>query len=315
MSRLGVPILVLGGPTAAGKTELAVRIAEQVGGEIISADSRQIYRHLLIGTARPDEGELRGIPCHLVNYLDPNDGYSAADFRRDAHKIIHEVFSRGRLPIVVGGTGLYIRVLLGGIIDIPRVNPELRSRLQREAIERGAEFLYGRLVELDPQTAACTPVGNMQRIIRALEIAIVTGEPPSQIRKRHSFRERKFRYRYFVLKMDRDVLNRRIEARLQAMLDAGLVEEVRSLLAMGYDEQSPAMTSVGYRQLLSYLRGEMTLREAVHLILRDTRRYAKRQRIWFRGEDSAVHLAYTTEGDRGLAEQVIQIAAKELSSE
>lgn len=273
-------ILLVAGPTAVGKTGLCVDLAERVGGEIISADSRQVYRGLDIGTAKPTREERRGIPHHFIDELELGEPFSAGAFARAAEARIDDVRARGRVPIVTGGSTLYIEALVRGIVDVPEVDPAVRLALTAELEANGAELLWDELLACDPQTAATMDPTKTQRLVRALEVARGTGRTLSDFRAeqpapRHT-------YDVVVLARPRDVLVQRIETRIAAMLEAGLLDEVRGVLDAGHDAETNALQTIGYREPIRHLRGEIDYDEMVRLLERNTRRYAKRQRTWFR---------------------------------
>ncbi|MCS6860746.1 MAG: tRNA (adenosine(37)-N6)-dimethylallyltransferase MiaA [Abditibacteriales bacterium] len=275
------------GPTGTGKTDVAIELAKMIGGEIVSADSMQVYRYLDIGTAKATPQQRAEVPHHLIDIVDPDEDYSVTRFQEDAQRAIGEILARGRTPIVVGGTGFYVRAVLGGL-RFPPVPPqwELRKRLQKEAEERGAEFLHERLRQVDPVSAARIHPRNVKRVMRALEVFEVTGKPVSAHRVHRLDAPSQIKYNpvVFGLTMQRERLYRRLDARVDAMLAAGFLDELRGLLQRGYDERLPPLQGLGYRQMLAYLRGEMEFEQAVMLWKRDTRRYAKRQWTWFRRE-------------------------------
>jgi tRNA dimethylallyltransferase len=274
-------IVIIVGPTATGKSSLAVRLAHDLNGAVINADSVQIYRHLNIGTAKPGADEMGSVPHHLINILDPDEPFSAADFRNAAGKTIKEITGQGSNVFVVGGTGLYVKILTSGIIDVPPVNPKLREELKREAEERGVKALYDELKEVDSVTAESLSGNDLFRIIRALEVYRTAGVPVSKIREEHAFKEREYETLTVGLKLDRDALYKSIEERVDRMLTAGLEDEVRGLLKMGYTDELKPLSSIGYKQMIKYLNGGISYDEAVRLIKRDTKRYAKRQLTWF----------------------------------
>jgi tRNA dimethylallyltransferase len=277
------PVIVIVGPTASGKTELAVKLAAMVDGEIISADSMQLYKYMDIGTAKPDAAEMSGIRHYLISEVTPDTEFSVARFRELALKYISEILDRGRQPIVAGGTGLYVNSLIYNINFSETVSdPELRDRLKREALERGNRYLYERLVEIDPEAASGIHENDLKRIIRAIEVHEHTGRPISLHRQLSRLEPPPYRYLVFGLRWDREKLYKRIERRVDLMFERGLLDEVRGLVGMGYDKYAVAMQGLGYKEILAYLRGECTLEEAVYILKRDTRRYAKRQMTWFR---------------------------------
>jgi tRNA dimethylallyltransferase len=286
----GRPALtVIAGPTASGKTALAVELARRAGGEIVSADSQQVYRHFDIGTAKPSAEELAAVPHHLLSVVEPRETFSAAEYQRRADAVIEDIASRGRRVFVVGGTGLYLRVLLHGVVEAPGADPELRASLEALAAAEGREAVHRRLAEVDPETAARLPVNDLVRIIRALEIHARTGVTASEFRRAHAFAPDRYPFQLYVLEPPREALYRAINARTEAMFARGLVEETRALLERGYADAAP-MRSVGYVQARAVVEGRMTLQEAIADTAQETRRYAKRQLTWFRREPGAVFL-------------------------
>ncbi|HBG06265.1 MAG: tRNA (adenosine(37)-N6)-dimethylallyltransferase MiaA [Geobacteraceae bacterium GWC2_58_44] len=283
-----IKLLVISGPTGSGKSDLAVRIAEQIGGEIVNADSMQIYRGMDIGTAKPLAEERARVPHHLLDIVSPDLNFTASDFRREAAAAIADIDRRGMRAIVVGGTGLYIRALLEGLVDSPTGDPELRLQFA----EVPGEELLRRLFLVDPETASRLHPNDRVRIIRALEVFSQTGRPISAFRTEHAFSGTYYDTLKFAIKVERQELYRRIDHRVEQMLRDGLVEEVRSLLASGFTLEMKAMRSIGYKEISAYLAGEIALNEAVDLIKRDTRRYAKRQMTWFSKENDIYWLEY-----------------------
>ncbi|ACH38000.1 tRNA (N6-dimethylallyl-A37)-dimethylallyltransferase [Citrifermentans bemidjiense Bem] len=283
-----IKVIVLGGPTGSGKSDLAVKLAEEIGGEIVNADSMQVYRRLDIGTAKPSAADLARVPHHLIDILDPNEDFTASDFRREATAAIADIERRGKRAIVVGGTGLYIRALLYGLVDSPTGDPELR----RQFDDVPGEELLRRLSLVDPETAARLHPNDRVRLIRALEVYTQTGRPVSAFRSEHAFSDVHYQVLKMAIRVERQELYRRIDLRVEKMLEDGLVEEVRLLLAAGYGHELKALRSIGYKEITAYLAGEMTLDEAVTLIKRDTRRYAKRQMTWFGKENDIYWLEY-----------------------
>jgi tRNA dimethylallyltransferase len=283
-------LLVIVGPTASGKSGAALGLAERFGAEIVSADSVQVYRGLDIGSAKPTPEERRRVPHHLIDVVGPDEPFDAARFRALATLAVEDIWGRGRRAIVAGGTGLYVRALLGGLFPSPPSDPELRRRLRAEAAERGRAALWERLAQLDPEAAGRIHPRDLIRVVRALEVIQLTGRPLSELQAAHGFGEAVFRYRLVGLRLERAELYRRIEARLEAMLAAGWLEETRGLLAR-YGPEARALHSLGYRHLVAHLEGRLGLAEARDLTFRDTRRYAKRQLIWFRAEPEITWLA------------------------
>ena len=281
-----IKLVIIQGPTASGKSELAVRLAERFSGEIINADSMQVYRGMDIGTAKPSPEMQNRIPHHLLDVVDPDQPFSAADFRREAERAILDIHSRGKKVFVVGGTGLYIKALTKGLVDSPGGDEKLRAELNVAARASGNQELYDRLVRVDPVTAGRLHPNDLVRIIRALEVYEMTGRPASEIRERHGFGDSEnFSCLKLGIDAERTELYRKIDERVDWMMLHGLTEEVRGLLAAGYSPRLKSMRSLGYRHICSYFGGEFSLEEAKELIKRDTRRYAKRQMTWFRRDD------------------------------
>lgn len=282
----GPLLTVVAGPTASGKSALALALAEATGAELVSADSQQVYRHFDLGTAKPSAEELARVPHHLVSVIEPTEAFDAARFQALADAAIAAITSRGRPVIVVGGTGLYLRVLLHGVVDAPPKNPELRAELEAFADAEGEAALHARLAEVDPPTAARLPIQDRLRIIRALEIHAGSGTPASALREAHRFQAARYPYRMWVLQPEREALYGIINARAEEMYRQGLLEEVRGLVARGYRETAP-MRSVGYVQALDVVEGRCSVAEGLARTQQATRHYAKRQLTWFRKESGA----------------------------
>lgn len=280
------PLIVIAGPTASGKTARALEVAERLGGEIVNADSQQVYRHFDIGTAKPSAGELRRVPHHLISVVEPDQPFNAGRYQAMADQAIAEIRGRGRRVVVVGGTGLYLRILLHGVMPGPGASPEIRARIKEEAGRLGREALHRRLAEVDPASAAAILPGDLVRIERALEIYELTGAPASAQRQAHGFRQDRYPYRLLVLDPPRAELFEAINGRTRGMFEGGLVDEVRWLVARGYREAAP-MRSVGYVQALAVVEGRCGLEEAIAEAQKQTRHYAKRQVTWFRKERGA----------------------------
>ncbi len=283
MSRDESPILVIAGPTATGKTEAAIALARQFDGELVGADSVQVYRGFDIGSAKPTSEELDGLGHQLIDVIDPDEEIDAMRYAALADSAIAQIRLRGRLPIVVGGTGLWLRALLRGLVDVPPVDLELRRRLEAEAQSKGPASMHAKLTQLDPITAAAVHPNDQMRIIRALEVFEQTGTPLGELRKAHALGQDRYRAMFVVLEMDGESHAERIRARVDLMLKAGWVDEVRRLRER-WGEGPRAFGSVGYREVLTHVRGELPLEETRRLIYKSTRTYARRQRTWFRGE-------------------------------
>lgn len=283
-------LTVIAGPTASGKTALALEAARRLGAEILSADSQQVYRHFDIGTAKPSREELAAVPHHLIDVVEPTEDFSAARFGKLADAAIADIEARGRRVIVVGGTGLYLRVLLHGVMPGPSRDEALRAELEAFADREGNEALHARLAAVDPATAARHPVQDRLRVIRALEIHALTGKPASEHREAHAFAADRYPYRLFVLNPDREAVYAAINARTRAMFGSGLVEETRALAERGYRDAAP-MRAVGYLQALQVVDGAVSVEAAIADTAQATRHYAKRQFTWFKKEKGAVHVA------------------------
>jgi tRNA dimethylallyltransferase len=277
-------IIVVCGPTAVGKTSAAIDFAGIFNGEIISADSRQIYRYMNIGTAKPTPEQLAEIPHHIVDFIDPDQHFDARQFARTAHDIILKLIGKNQVPFIVGGTGLYIKALLNGLFEDNFSDSFVRGRLGIEADEYGKKALYERLLKIDPSTANRLHPNDVYRIIRALEVFEISGKPISAWHQEHQFSDT----RYCVLKLgiylDREILYKRIDQRVDMMISEGLIEEVRAILKRGYSPDLKSMKAIGYSQVIDYLMGNCTLDQAVRTLKRDTRRYSKRQMTWFRAD-------------------------------
>lgn len=283
-------VVVIVGPTASGKSEFAVRIAEKYGGEIVNADSMQLYRGMDIGTAKPSAELLQRAPHHLLGIVAPDVNFTAADFQLEARRVIGDIEQRGRLPIVVGGTGLYIRALLGGLAESPGGDEAYRAELTALAGRDGNSVLLERLRAVDPLTAGRLHVNDRLRIIRALEVHRQSGRPLSAFQD--GFAEEWRPSVKIGIDVPREELYRRINLRVEGMIAAGLVAEVQRLLSSGYGRELKALRSIGYKEICAYLAGEIPFAQAVDLIKRDTRHYAKRQLTWFKREADIKWLEY-----------------------
>jgi tRNA dimethylallyltransferase len=287
------PLIAIVGPTAVGKTQVALRLAEHLSVEIVSADSRQVYRYMDIGTAKPTPQEQQRVKHHLVDVVDPDESFTLAQYQELAYEAIDSVERRERIPLLVGGTGLYVKAVLDGL-NIPRAKPDqhLREQLYAEVEDKGYRALHQRLSELDPAAAERIDARNVRRVVRALEVCHQIGKPISSLQ---SASPPPYRMLRIGLNMARDQLYRRIDDRVERMLAAGLVKEVSSLVQDGYSYDLPAMSGLGYRQIGMYLRGKVSLDEAVALIKRHTRRFVRQQANWFRKDAPEISWFETTE--------------------
>ena len=293
------PIYAIAGPTASGKTALGVELALKVGGEVINCDSVQIYKGIQIATAKPSEKEKRGVPHHLIDYVDPNVNYTAADWASDATAKIEDIEARGKVPILVGGTGFYLRTLRQPLFDSPKTDHSLRKRLQAIGAKRGAEHLHKMLMRLDAEAASKITLRDYVRSTRALEVYFQTGTRISEIQpNRAEPPEFASRIKLFVIDPPREVLYEKINARTEAHFASGLVEEVKQLRAANVKDDTNALGAHAYRRVCEYLRGERTLESAIEKSKQDVRNYAKRQLTWFRREPDAVWLAGFGDDDR-----------------
>lgn len=279
-----VNVVAILGPTATGKSHVALEVAQRFGGEIINADALQVYRGFDVGTAKPTPAEQRRVPHHLIDILDPHERYSAGEFARRARRVIEELGKRGRSAVVVGGSGLYLRALLEGISPVPPGDPEVRRALRRRLESEGLESLRAELRGVDPETAARLAPGDTQRVLRALEVARVSGEPLAAFIRRRPFGSASLPASRIGLTLPRSILYDRIERRAIRMFEAGWVEEVRELLRRGLHPDLPAFQAIGYRQIAHHLLDDWPYSRTVEETVRATRRFAKRQLTWFRKE-------------------------------
>lgn len=283
------PLIVLTGPTAVGKTKLSISLARAVDGEIISADSMQVYRHMDIGSAKIRPSEMQGIPHYLVDVLPPSEEFHIVKFQQMAKAAMEDIYSRGKIPILVGGTGFYIQAVTRDI-DFTQAeqDDEYREELEALAKERGSEYLHSMLMAVDPVSAGEIHANNVKRVIRALEFYHQNGFPISRHNQEQRAQTSPYNLAYFVLNAPRELLYERIEQRIDEMLEEGLEEEVEKLKAMGCHRGMVSMQGLGYKEILAYLDGEYPLDEAVRILKRDTRHFAKRQLTWFRREPDVV---------------------------
>jgi len=284
-----LPLVAVAGPTGSGKSDLALAIAQQFDGEIVNCDSLQVYRHFDIGTAKLPPDERRGIPHHLIDILDPDEIFTAGEYARLARETIHAISQRGRLPILAGGTGFYLRALLDGLFEGPSRDQSLRDRLARRE-ERRAGSLHRLLTRFDSATARKIHPHDVPKVTRALEVCLLTRRPVSELFRQGRDALGGYRTLKLGLLPDRDALYQRLDQRCAAMFANGLVEEVRHILGLGFAAESKPFESHGYKQALQSIRGELNLREAIFYAQRNTRQYAKRQLTWFRREPGLVWL-------------------------
>ncbi len=285
-------IIVLIGPTAVGKTRLSLAIAEQFLCEIINMDSMQIYRHMDIGTAKPTEAERACVPHHLIDFIDPAEDYHVARYVDDANRVMDAISGRSRFPMLVGGTGLYLKGLVEGLFEIPPIASEIREQVKRDLHDRGNQKTYLELQQIDPESAARIHPNDSRRISRAIEIYRATGVAWSVHLKKQKEQAVRKASDLDIFKIgltrNREILYERINERTRIMIEQGLIEEVKKLLAMGYGVELNSMQSIGYRHMVNYIQGRWGREEAIDLLARDTRRYAKRQYTWFR-RDRDIH--------------------------
>jgi tRNA dimethylallyltransferase len=302
-------LLIVAGPTAVGKTRLGVELAKRWNGEVISADSMQIYRGMDIGTAKITKEEMEGIPHWGIDLVDPDQPFTVADFRQYAEEKIREIDARGKLPILVGGTGLYVRAITDSLdFTEASIDRAFREMLQREAEEKGVESLHARLAQVDPPTARRLHPNDVRRVIRALEVYHLTGKPMSEAYE-EAPEEPKYRMLMIGLTADRAWLYERINQRVDRMIEQGLVDEVKRLLRQGYHKNLTAMQAIGYKEIIDYLEGRMSLEEAIEEVKRGTRRFAKRQLSWFRREKRMHWLDVLQQDEREIYQEIARWVA------
>ena len=287
-------LIILTGPTAVGKTALSINLAKAVNGEIISADSMQVYKHMDIGTAKVTKEEMDGVKHYLIDAIEPTEDFHVVRFKEMVEEAMAEIYRKGKIPIICGGTGFYIQAIL---YDIQFAEQEIdytyRHELEDFAEEKGNEALHDKLKKIDPESAEAIPAANRKRVVRALEYFHQTGEKFSVHNAREKERKSPYNFAYFVLNDDRTLLYNRIDKRVDIMMSTGLVDEVKALLEMGCKPGMTSMDGIGYKEMLTYLSGESSLEDAVELIKKNSRNYAKRQLTWFRREDEVVWLDKT----------------------
>lgn len=289
-------VIVIAGPTCSGKTALSIRLAEKLSTEIISADSRQFFKKLNIGTAKPDDITLSKVKHHFIDILEPDEYFNVSIFEKESLTIINSLHEINKIPIVSGGSGLYIRALTDGIFNSPDADEELRTRLLLKKESEGIDSLYNELVKVDPVSAAGMLPQNWKRVIRALEVYYSTNKT---IRQHHAEQRRDINlcFSLYALDWPRELLYKNIESRVDEMMSQGLVEEVKNILSSGYKKDLNSLNTVGYKEIISYLDGEISLEKAIELIKRNTRRYAKRQLTWFRHNPSIKWLSINSIDD------------------
>ncbi len=302
-------VIIIVGPTCSGKTSLSLNLASKIHSEVISADSRQIYKELNIGTAKPSSNELNLIPHHLIDFLHPVEKYNASKFEKDSLKIISELHQKNIKPIVAGGSGLYIKALVDGIFDSVNTDEEFREKLLQKKDELGNEYLLEELRKIDPKSAENLLPQNWKRIIRALEVFHITGKPIWEHQAEYK-REVGYTFLQFGLNWEREILYKNIELRVDKMVEQGLVDEVKAILNNGYSKSINALNTVGYKEIIEFFEGNISLERAIELIKRNTRRYAKRQMTWFR-KDMRIKwfdIKNTNEIDH-IAQQIIKLTS------
>ena len=307
-----IPLIVLAGPTAVGKTDLSISLAKAIGGEIISADSMAVYKYMDIGSAKITPDEMEGVPHYLIDQYDPSEEFHVVEFQRAAKEAMHEIVSHGHIPVLAGGTGFYIQALLRDI-DFTETAGDMayRQMLESRILSEGPEALHAELAAVDPESAAEIHANNSKRVIRALEYFHFTGEKISDHNKKERERRSPYNYLYLVLNRDRGELYRRIDRRVDLMMERGLLEEVKRLREMGYHRGMVSMQGLGYKEILEYLEGESSLEEAVYKIKRDTRHFAKRQLTWFKREKDVVWLNMEEySGTEELLSHILQLCAE-----
>lgn len=306
------PLITISGPTACGKTAVSVELAKIINGEIISADSMQVYKYMDIGTAKITEEEKQGIKHYLIDDLYPDEEFSIAVFQKMAKKAMSEIYAKGKMPILVGGTGFYVNGLIYDNDFTPgEKDNKMRLELEKEAEEKGNEYVHNILKELDPEYAETVHPNNLKRVIRAIEYCRDTGEKFSEYNARERLREAAYNVKSFILNMDRDLLYERIEKRIDIMVENGLVEEVRGLMKK-YPTNLVSMKGLGYKEIIGYLNGEYSLDEAIYILKRDTRHFARRQLTWFKHQSDGTWINMT---DYESPEAVAEYIAKEITKE
>ena len=300
------PLIVIGGPTACGKTGFSIKLAKEIGGEIISADSMQVYRYMDIGTAKVTPEEADGVPHYLIDEFDPDEEYNVMLFQQKAKAYMEQIWAKGKVPILVGGTGFYINALLYDN-DFTETDNDTsyREECYRLAQEQGPEVLYERLKEIDPEYAAIMHANNVKRVTRALEYHYLTGQKFSEHNAEQKEKETPYDAAVIILSMDREKLYERIELRIDIMMEQGLLEEVKGLLEKGYTPELVSMQGIGYKEFIPYFNGECTLEEAVTQLKTNTRRFAKRQLTWFRRQIEGLWVDMSSSTGKEAMEEVL----------
>lgn len=310
------PMVILTGPTAVGKTALSIELAKRIHGAVISADSMQVYKHMDIGSAKIMPEEMQGIKHYLIDEFEPDEEFHVVRFVERAKHCLEEIYADGKIPIIAGGTGFYIQALLYDIdFTEQEGDPAYRASLEQLAIKKGADYLHGMLRTVDPASADAIHANNIKRVIRALEFYHLSGSRISEHNEKERQKTSPYNFAYFVLTDDRAHLYERIDRRVDLMVEQGLVDEVRHLKDMGYHKEMVSMQGLGYKEILSYLDGEMTLEEAIYIIKRETRHFAKRQLTWFRRERDVIWFdkaAYHYNEDQILADMLQVLNKKQI---
>ena len=313
------PMVILTGPTAVGKTALSIELAKRINGAVISADSMQVYKHMDIGSAKITPQEMHGIRHYLIDEFEPDEEFHVVKFVERAKQYLTEIYEQGKIPIIAGGTGFYIQALLYDIdFTEQEGDPAYRASLERLASEKGCEYLHHMLREVDPESADAIHANNKKRVIRALEFYHLSGKKISEHNEAERKKESPYEFAYFVLTDDRAHLYERIDMRVDLMVEQGLVEEVRKLKEMGYHKEMVSMQGLGYKEILSCLDGERTLEEAIYIIKRETRHFAKRQLTWFRRERDVIWFdksAYHYDDEKILADMLQILKNKNILQE
>lgn len=306
------PLIILTGPTAVGKTDLSIDLAKAVNGEIVSADSMQVYKYMDIGSAKIKPEEMKGIRHHLVDAIEPNEDFNVVRFQKMAKAALDEIYKNGKIPIVTGGTGFYIQALLYDIdFEDTKEDTSYRNTLEALAEEKGCEYVHKMLEEVDKKAAMEIHPNNTKRVIRALEYFKETGRPISEHNEEQRRKDSPYQFVYFVLNRERATLYDRINLRIDQMLEAGLLDEVKSLAEKGYTKDMVSMQGLGYKEILAYLDGEMTMEEAIYILKRDTRHFAKRQLTWFKREKDVTWIDLDTfQSRQQVLNEMIQICKK-----